>query len=281
MHRYSQWKFTILSVSLLLFLTARVAISSGEEQQLIVDICGAALILAAALSISDRHRVRQAIIVAGSIVIALMVASGGTAKHANRLFFIPFRVAAALFLGLTVFGIIRKLLTQPGVTRDSLAGAFCGYVLIGIAWTQLYCCVALLDPTAFGGLLSAPEVAGDYHYRARVLEYFSFVTLTSMGYGDIVPTSPVARMLACFEVVCGQFYLAVLVAGLVGMRAALLLAEAAEARLARIVAANSTPVDAGPSPDALPEDQHAGSGPPTEPGSGTGGSGRHAPRSNR
>jgi voltage-gated potassium channel len=51
-----------------------------------------------------------------------------------------------------------------------------------------------------------------------MLEYFSFTTLTTLGFGDVVPETPTARFLAIWEVTCGQFYLAVLVAGLVNLR---------------------------------------------------------------
>lgn len=50
------------------------------------------------------------------------------------------------------------------------------------------------------------------------MQYFSFVTLSTLGYGDILPMTPLTRILACLEAICGQFYLAVLVAGLVSVR---------------------------------------------------------------
>jgi hypothetical protein len=77
--------------------------------------------------------------------------------------------------------------------------------------------VELISPGSFRGPAELASQLADPAQRRLVLNYFSFVTLTTVGYGDIVPASPPARSLACVEAVVGQFYLAVLVAGLVGI----------------------------------------------------------------
>ena len=94
-----------------------------------------------------------------------------------------------------------------------LMGAVCIYLLLGLIWAILYAMFAILWPEAsFSGL----------QYEENRLQfdsflYFSFVTLTTAGYGDITPVNPLIRTLAYLEMITGQFYMAVLVAGLVGL----------------------------------------------------------------
>jgi len=95
---------------------------------------------------------------------------------------------------------------------NSLAGAFCVYLLIGLIWALLYKLLLLFDLAAFTGNITAQE-----EEQFPDLLYFSFVTLASLGYGDVTPTGGLVRTLAYLEAVLGQFYLAVMVASLVGV----------------------------------------------------------------
>ena len=85
------------------------------------------------------------------------------------------------------------------------------YLLLGIIWSTLYAMLAEYRQGAFHGL---PD--GGWYENFPNLIYFSFITLTTAGYGDITPITPLAHFLAFMEAVIGQFYLAVLVASLVG-----------------------------------------------------------------
>ncbi len=104
------------------------------------------------------------------------------------------------------------------VSGDAIFGVVCGYLLLGIIWTVLYSAVETASPGSF----RMPASEGSPAVAARVdrgdLGYFSFITLTTVGYGDVTPTTPLARTLAWMEAITGQFYLAILVAGLVGFK---------------------------------------------------------------
>ena len=95
-----------------------------------------------------------------------------------------------------------------------MIGALCLYLLLGVLWTILFAFVELARPAAFH---YAKDVPGD---ALENFMYYSFVTLTTLGYGDLTPVHPVARTLAYLEAVVGQLYIAVLVASLVGRYAA-------------------------------------------------------------
>jgi len=97
-----------------------------------------------------------------------------------------------------------------GVDANRLAGAVSAYLLMGLNWAIVFKFLTLIDPGAFTGL----EGTSDRSFLH--LLYYSFVTLTTLGYGDISPVSPVARALAYLEAVSGVMYVAILVASLVG-----------------------------------------------------------------
>jgi voltage-gated potassium channel Kch len=97
------------------------------------------------------------------------------------------------------------------VTMETIILAMCAYVLLGSLWTLFYIPLAALDQGAF--MFNVMREGTPIHDS---LYYFSFVTLTTLGYGDIVPVSPLARSLAVTEALTGVLFLAVLISRLVG-----------------------------------------------------------------
>jgi len=92
---------------------------------------------------------------------------------------------------------------------EVILGACCTYFLIGFGWGFIYRLTDFITPGSFQITTSDSITFSDY-------AYFSFVTLTTLGYGDITPLTRTTQMLAVFEAAIGQFYLAILIAGLVG-----------------------------------------------------------------
>jgi hypothetical protein len=123
-----------------------------------------------------------------------------------------------LFLGFVAIMILRAILIRSDISADSIFGAICAYLLIGLAWGTLYCVIEVVGPGSFQASGNLTEALRSSETRDSVLVYYSFVTLTTVGYGDIAPISPAARTLAWLEAMTGQFYIAVLVAFLVGIR---------------------------------------------------------------
>lgn len=129
----------------------------------------------------------------------------------------------AAFLGLTTVLILATILTAYRVTLDTVLGGICVYLLLGVLWVSLYSALEYAIPGSFvaGDVpISALSHSGTEAHRFPRLLYFSFVTLTTLGYGDIVPTNPLAHALATGEAILGQVYLAVFVASLVGLHLA-------------------------------------------------------------
>ena len=127
-----------------------------------------------------------------------------------------FHGAAILFLSFVVMQILRFILRAPKVNSEVLCAAIAAYLLIGLLWALNYVLVGQLSPDAFA-FSTGPEAARKMD-RFNAF-YFSFVVLSTVGFGDITPVSPAARMLAMMEAVTGLFYVTVLVARLVAMYA--------------------------------------------------------------
>ena len=129
--------------------------------------------------------------------------------------FVPFVMAsigAVAFYAFAIMMICGYVLEDDDVTLDRLAGALCSYMLIEFLWTEAYDLFEYLHPYSF---IAVP----DKHYRQEWpdLLYFSFTTLTGAGYGDIAPGTAQARSAAMLESVTGVFYVAVMIARLMGL----------------------------------------------------------------
>src|ERR1051326_6340676 len=125
-------------------------------------------------------------------------------------------VTFVLMLALTLVWIVAHAVFGPGrVNYHRVIGAILLYLLIALTFAPLFALLGLIIPDAFRGL--AME---DRPTLASSLVYFSFVTLTSTGYGDIVPVHPVARALCNMETIIGQLYPATLLARLVTLELA-------------------------------------------------------------
>jgi len=124
------------------------------------------------------------------------------------------------FLSFAVAVILRDIFKKTVISGDDVIGAFCGYMLLGLVWANLYTLTYLLFPTVFAVNSEIAWRLANWHRRRALFDYLSFTTLTSLGYGDITPTGPPAYTLTWLEVMVGQFYMAVVVAQLVGIKLA-------------------------------------------------------------
>ena len=121
-------------------------------------------------------------------------------------------IVALLFYLFTTVIAFRSLLTGERIDSNMLMGSICVYILVGISWCIFYFFESVIHPGAFNGVTET----GDKHQFTDLL-YYSFVTLSTLGYGDVTPVTPIARTLAYLEALFGQFYIAIVVASFVGM----------------------------------------------------------------
>ena len=123
-----------------------------------------------------------------------------------------------LFFIITAVTILAYVLDYHKVTADKLYGAVCVYLFIGIMWALLYLVIETVSPGSFA-MTNGSKFPGTYAHPAYFSQfmYYSFVTMTTLGYGDIVPLTNPARAFATLEAVVGQLFVVVLIARLVGL----------------------------------------------------------------
>jgi hypothetical protein len=115
----------------------------------------------------------------------------------------------AIFVGFAIIVISGKIFHEKQVTGELLRGSICIYVMIGFFWSILYQIIYSIDPQTFNNI--DPEIF------IQQLRYFSFVTLTTLGYGDITPAYSLTMSLANLEAIVGQLFPAIMIARLVGL----------------------------------------------------------------
>jgi len=213
--RLLRGRFTGLTISLLCVWTFTTVIADKDLRELLVDVTFSILVLFAIWSVGRRLRI-------ATMVLALPVLVAHWALHLDPSP-IPRSVAFALstgFLAYLTFVVLVGVLQDQVVTVDTIVGAVGAYLLLGVTWGCAYALLALVSPVAFAVSPGLVDAAGWHTPRAPIsplMQYFSFTTLSSVGFGDISPLSGGARTLAALEGLTGQLYIAVLVARLVGM----------------------------------------------------------------
>jgi hypothetical protein len=216
---YSERRFGVLLVILVVLLAGPPVLLGFGLSAAWFDGLMALLLVTAIVSLCfERHQRLFALLLG---IPTVLLSLGGHALPGETS--VPVLFAGHLCEVLFLFGasvlIVRSLFSACTLTFDSILGAVCGYLFLGLGWAVLYAMIEGFRPGSFEispKLVTGGEVARPLPH---VLTYYSFVTLTTVGYGDINPVSPATRTLACMEAVTGQFYLAVIVAGLVSVLA--------------------------------------------------------------
>jgi len=173
----------------------------------LLGMCGATLVRALGFSV--------AILAAVALFVPVDLSNANIVSAVVLL-----ATGAVAFIGLAIAVTLRDILQKRKIGGGDVLGAVSGYILGGIVWGNLYVVLHLLAPGSFA---VQPEIAWqlqERHLLHALFNFFSFATLTSLGYNDITPVTPFANTLTWLEVMFGQFYLAVVVAQLVGMRLA-------------------------------------------------------------
>ncbi|HUI96510.1 MAG TPA: ion channel [Xanthobacteraceae bacterium] len=211
--RYGDALLTSLTVILLLLMF--VVAPLRAEDVVIAQLIGAVLLfglMVIALAVSGN------MISFGLMLVALTMNGAAVIRRADHQSTANMELVAGawLILALTLGWIVARAVFAPGrVSYHRVVGAVLLYLLIAVIFGALFTFVGLFVANAFSGLalVDSPALASN-------LIYFSLVTLTSTGYGDVVPVSPIARSLCNLETIIGQLYPATLLARLVTLELA-------------------------------------------------------------
>jgi hypothetical protein len=185
-------------------------VATGVLSPLFVEIAFSLILISGVASV----KVGKVLAVAIYALAVLAIGTKGVllAFPSVRLRLLDAMVSLLAILVLTVIVLARVFQKGP-ITLYRVQGAVAAYLLLGLAWTMAYELSLLVSPDA----IRFPEGSGAVLLQVPRLLYFSFVTLTTVGYGDIVPVHPAVRSLAMTEALVGQLYPAVLIARLVSL----------------------------------------------------------------
>jgi hypothetical protein len=172
---------------------------AGEERGPLVDVVLTLLLAAGVLGLQVRPWTRAALLVTAvaAMGVRLMPAASQRALALSSL----------VSLGLMAAVVLYQTFRGTDVSVHHVQGAVAAYLLLGLVWAAAYALVAAIHPGAFASSVSLQQ--------DRSFVYYSFVTLTTVGYGDVSPVHPTARSLAILEALVGQLYPAVLLARIV------------------------------------------------------------------
>lgn len=203
-------RLRLLLLALLLFFGG-TAVAAGSAHERAVDAALLALVIVAAVT-DLRERGGGRVVAAGLAGSAILLSVSNLSVRIRHLPVVASGIVA-LLTGLVVWRAYTGIMRPQRPVGDRIVGAVCVYLLIGLAWAKLYQTLEGVVPGSFrfppGGGVGAESLPS--------YTYLSFVTLATLGYGDVTPVTPVAGTLAWFEAVTGQLYLAITVARLVAL----------------------------------------------------------------
>jgi len=204
--------FFALLVVILVDALAPNAFARGRFADLML---AAVLVAALVETVRTRHNAILALILGLPAVVLRVTAAFTEDSRAMNTTVVSL---TTLFIAFLIWNLLHDLAKGNRSTSERIFGALCAYVFIGLLFALFYAHMEYRQPGTFA--TSQAIFAEDAMSESNLFPlftYFSFVTLTTLGYGDISPVAEHARTLAWFEALVGQLYLAVMVAGFVAM----------------------------------------------------------------
>ena len=206
---------TVLLFALLLMIFIVNPLAAADVfrgyASLVHDLWLALTLLSGVFAIGWRRKAAQVVVLAAVLLFALRALGFAGGVGGLVVDFVLTIFLLATLAAMVVWQIFR----EGPITRQRVQGSIVLYLLLGLIWAEAYTLAAHLDSGAFAGTLPEGQNALSAH-----LTYFSFVTLTTVGYGDILPASLATRALANFESLLGTLFPAILIARLVSMEIA-------------------------------------------------------------
>jgi voltage-gated potassium channel len=202
--------FTWLTIALIgLLLTGALSRDVPANLTLqVIEYSSIALLLLSLLSLKRNFAWVKWLAIIVGLLLAIVILGSVTEHDLIKYAYLGLLLTFMLAVAWLVAG---EVLFTGSVDLNKIIGAVALYLLIGFIWSLLYTILLEFSPNALTGM-----EAGPWYDNMPTTTYFSFVTLTTLGYGDISPATPLAEIFVILEAVVGMFYLAVIVASLVG-----------------------------------------------------------------
>ena len=204
---------TTLLASLLIYIFVLYPLAGPGWVRLLTNIFLSLILIAGAITVS-RNRIFRTLVFSWGLLTFVFLWTWYLFPY-QALVFVT-NCLTLVFQVLLTFLILSQIFREGPPTSHRIMGAVAAYLLLGVIWSLAYYLIALRMPEAFS--VQGSVILGDTEALQSHLFYFSFVTLTTLGYGDIVAVHPMVRMLVILEGVTGQLFLAILIARLVSLQ---------------------------------------------------------------
>lgn len=214
--RHPFGKFTYLLCSILTLLIGTAFMGSSRVSVMLFCLLFSTVLLTAVVSVCHRHKTLGIGLTLVVLMLILNVSSFLTRSYSLT---VLHNSLVIIFLAFVFYHILSAVFHDDRVTLDTIIGTVSLYLLAGLLWSYLYSTILLVDPAAFRYDLvnASSEAVTLRNSDLQPLIYLSFVTMATLGYGDIVPVSGPAQTACYLQAVFGQFYFAILVSRLVAM----------------------------------------------------------------
>jgi hypothetical protein len=206
---HGRCSYLLLSLFMLLIIYP-YGVSAGLIGKIINTILLSLILIAGAYATTPN---KQSLIAGVILAIVAAVLDWGALTGDEPIYFRILTIIYVVFLLYTIGSVLRYLLVKGPITADKLHGALSGFIMVAFLWAFLYSLLEHIVPGSFDIVHHEPGKQQVFY----ALLYFSFTTLTSVGFGDIIPVSNQARSLVIVEQLVGVFFVAVLIARLAGL----------------------------------------------------------------
>ena len=205
--------YFVLSLTLLL-VTIVYPLAQGQNSTLLPDAVISAVLVSGLYAVNDKKIIfRILAVLLIPILISTWVYENDYQSMLSRLSAISTMAYLCVILG----AVFTHVIVAREIDANMIFGSVAVYLLVGIIVALLLLYLHNIDPGSVLGSLTDKDPWGDSNDNLAVLLYFSIITLTSVGYGDMVPAGPAAKSIAMFTGIFGQLYVAILVGKLVGI----------------------------------------------------------------
>jgi Ion channel len=210
---HDAWRDRILTLLTLLMVVHLFIFAPLESQALHLQPIGAVFVVLLSVGLLILSRSLVPVVAVLAVVGLLAVAVVVRIRGGDVALDVSLQATAWLLIALVIIWTVARAVFGPGrITYHRVVGAILLYLTIGLVFVALYTLVGAYSPNAFSGMTVTAHVS-----LPSDLVYFSFTTLTTLGYGDIMPVHPIARSLSNVEAIIGQVYPATLLARLVSL----------------------------------------------------------------
>lgn len=210
-HNQPMGKFALLLFVLLCIIVTYPFVEDYPWLNEIVMAIGLLTVLAALWAVSDS---RMAFVCTALLAVPAVTANFlNSISDSNQYAYFAIPLAFMFYMQLNI-KILHTVIKSPQINWDILCGAISVYLLLGMNWTLIYTFLDLLNPNSF---TIHTHIGEDGIIGNKEFFFFSFVTLTTLGYGDILPLTVPARVFAVLEAVTGQLYIAVIIGKLISV----------------------------------------------------------------